>query len=193
MESKCIRVCDASVAVAQISYLTFFRCCSCQVPTHYHDNPKLGRWVHTQRHQRRLQLKGFKSCMTDERAELLDQLGFSWEVRPVAERAQFVWQERYNEVAALGGIQGNLVSQLENHPELHAWCIQQVRRLRFTRDNPQLTSHKALSPSRVQALHDIGITADTELTPSALDSFDISNDMGADDHFDMEDQGGMTL
>jgi hypothetical protein len=33
----------------------------CQVPTHYAKNPKLGRWVHTQRHQRRLQAKGKKS------------------------------------------------------------------------------------------------------------------------------------
>ncbi len=33
----------------------------CQVPTHYVENPKLGRWVHTQRHQRRLQSKGKKS------------------------------------------------------------------------------------------------------------------------------------
>ena len=46
-----------------------------QVPTHYAENPKLGRWVHTQRHQRRLQLKGKKSCMTPERVSLLDQLG----------------------------------------------------------------------------------------------------------------------
>lgn len=33
----------------------------CQVPTHYMENQKLGRWVHTQRHQRRLQSKGKKS------------------------------------------------------------------------------------------------------------------------------------
>lgn len=54
----------------------------CQVPTHCPSNPKLGRWVHTQRHQRRLQLKGKRSCMTHERVELLNSLGFSWEVRP---------------------------------------------------------------------------------------------------------------
>ena len=33
----------------------------CQVPTHYTENPRLGRWVHTQRHQRRLQAKGKRS------------------------------------------------------------------------------------------------------------------------------------
>jgi len=33
----------------------------CLVPTHYADNPTLGRWVHTQRHQRRLQEKGRRS------------------------------------------------------------------------------------------------------------------------------------
>jgi Helicase associated domain len=33
----------------------------CLVPTHYAENPTLGRWVHTQRHQRRLQEKGRKS------------------------------------------------------------------------------------------------------------------------------------
>lgn len=54
----------------------------CQVPTNCRQSPKLGRWVHTQRHQRRLQLRGKKSCMTDERVRMLDSLGFSWEVRP---------------------------------------------------------------------------------------------------------------
>jgi Helicase associated domain len=54
---------------------------NCMVPTHCTENPQLGRWVHTQRHQRRLQLKGKKSCMTDERVQLLDSLGFSWDVR----------------------------------------------------------------------------------------------------------------
>ena len=54
---------------------------NCMVPTHCRENPQLGRWVHTQRHQRRLQLRGKKSCMTDERVQLLDSLGFSWDVR----------------------------------------------------------------------------------------------------------------
>lgn len=33
----------------------------CQVPTHYADNPQLGRWVHSQRHQRRVMEKGGKA------------------------------------------------------------------------------------------------------------------------------------
>jgi len=50
----------------------------CLVPTHYTSNPRLGRWVHTQRHQRRLMMKGKKSSMTEERVKKLDELGFNW-------------------------------------------------------------------------------------------------------------------
>ena len=34
---------------------------NCQVPSSYSDNPKLARWVNTQRHQNNLRLKGKKS------------------------------------------------------------------------------------------------------------------------------------
>jgi hypothetical protein len=50
----------------------------CMVPTQFPENAKLGRWVHTQRFQHRLMLKGRKSSMTEERVKLLEGLGFSW-------------------------------------------------------------------------------------------------------------------
>jgi hypothetical protein len=106
------------------------------VPTHYTENPKLGRWVHTQRHQRRLQTKGKKSCMNPERIDLLDQLGFSWEVRPSLERPRATWQQRLEELEAFHKkTSGNFqVLDPSTMPQLHAWCHEQRNRL-TTLDN----------------------------------------------------------
>ena len=107
----------------------------CQIPTHFQTNPKLGRWVHTQRHQRRLQLKGKKSCMTDERVELLDSLGFSWEVRPhQASRAEDIHHVEpqfgaspieNDDVHGDHNMFGDLLVSIHSddlHPESHAVC-----------------------------------------------------------------------
>jgi hypothetical protein len=48
---------------------------NCNVPCKYPKNPKLGRWVHTQRNQRK------NGELSAERIEILDGIGF-WDYLP---------------------------------------------------------------------------------------------------------------
>jgi hypothetical protein len=159
------------------------------VPTHYTENPKLGRWVHTQRHQRRLQTKGKKSCMNPDRIDLLDQLGFSWEVRPSLERPRATWQQRLEELEAFHKKRSGNFQVLDpsTMPQLHAWCHEQRNRLTTLDNNNNNNSNnntnsttnkdgtnkelstsnnnnnKRMTAERVEALKAIGFTKDTEL------------------------------
>jgi len=64
---------------------------NCLVPLRYRPNPKLGRWVCTQRQQYRLKKTQeeeggveegeMKSMMNEERQKILDNVGFVWTVR----------------------------------------------------------------------------------------------------------------
>jgi hypothetical protein len=134
-----------------------------QVPTHYADNPKLGRWVHTQRHQRRLQQKRKKSCMTQERVDLLDQLEFSWEVRPSLERPRATWQQRLDELKDFYATQQHFRVPPGTHPQLHSWCQEQKHRLKNVEKNSGKDVSRRMGPDRVKELHDMGFTKDVEL------------------------------
>eukprot|EP00814_Leptocylindrus_danicus_P016738 CAMPEP_0116023680 /NCGR_PEP_ID=MMETSP0321-20121206/11774_1 /TAXON_ID=163516 /ORGANISM="Leptocylindrus danicus var. danicus, Strain B650" /LENGTH=358 /DNA_ID=CAMNT_0003495083 /DNA_START=85 /DNA_END=1162 /DNA_ORIENTATION=+ len=48
----------------------------CLVPNHYAGNPKLGRWVHKQRHVYREKKKGNTTQMSNERIKKLEEIGF---------------------------------------------------------------------------------------------------------------------
>jgi len=61
----------------------------------YKANPKLGRWVMTQRRQYTLLMQGKHSAMTLERIEKLECLGFQWSVRPEPE---IVWNEKFQQL-----------------------------------------------------------------------------------------------
>jgi Helicase associated domain len=151
----------------------------CQVPTHYAENPKLGRWTHTQRHQRRLQLKGKKSCITEERIALLDQLGFSWEVRPAMEQPRATWQQRYDELREFHQVHGHFLIPSDLYPKLHRWSLEQRSRLQClgvsgggTAGEANLMSDgqcsRRMGSDRIKALEEIGFTKDTALTESQV-------------------------
>lgn len=61
----------------------------------YKGNPKLGRWVMTQRRQYTLLMQGEHSAMTLERIEKLECLGFQWSVRPEPE---IVWNKKFQQL-----------------------------------------------------------------------------------------------
>ncbi|CAJ1955993.1 unnamed protein product [Cylindrotheca closterium] len=54
---------------------------NCEVPTHYQANKKLATWVKCQRRQYKLYLAGRPSTMNAERVDILNKLGFSWDMR----------------------------------------------------------------------------------------------------------------
>jgi len=142
----------------------------CLVPTHYADNPQLGRWTHTQRHQRRLQSKGKRSCMTKERIAMLDALGFQWEVRPAFERPRATWQQRYDELRIFHMKHGHFrvtpdTTKGDNpdaDPLLHAWALEQRARLRNIEAKGKDSSRR-MGPDRVDALARIGFSRDVDL------------------------------
>jgi hypothetical protein len=151
---------------------------NCQVPTHYTENTKLGRWVHTQRHQRRLQIKGKKSSMTPQRYQLLQQLGFAWEVRPPLERPRATWQQRYDEIRHFHMTHGHFrFIQHPNpvEPELIQWAQEQKARLRAiantttsnSKDTTNTAAARRLAPERVRLLHEIGFHKDVDLGDSS--------------------------
>ena len=140
----------------------------CRVPTHFAENPKLGRWVHTQRHQRRLQSKEKKSCMTQERINLLDKLGFLWEVRPSLERPRATWQQRFEELKQFYSIHNHFLirgSEDSHLSSLNTWCHEQKSRLKKLEKNNGKDWSRRMGPERVKELVSIGFTKDVELVP----------------------------
>lgn len=54
----------------------------CRVPSYSKKYPQLASWVKCQRRQFKLFWEGKRSSMSTERTKLLDDIGFTWEVRP---------------------------------------------------------------------------------------------------------------
>jgi len=67
----------------------------CRVPARFKANPKLGRWVMTQRRQFTLLMQGFPSALTAERIRRLETLGFTWSVRP---EPVTTWNSKFQEL-----------------------------------------------------------------------------------------------
>lgn len=101
--------------------------------------------------------------MTQERIELLDQLGFSWEVRPSLERPRATWQQRLEELQAYHKSYGNFLVDPLVMPQLHAWCHEQRNRLKLLDKNNGKDLSKRMNPERAQALQAVGFTKDTIL------------------------------
>jgi len=53
----------------------------CRVPSYCKENPQLASWVKCQRRQYKLFWEGKRSSMSVERTQMLENVGFTWEVR----------------------------------------------------------------------------------------------------------------
>lgn len=53
----------------------------CNVPSRYKRNHQLAIWVKRQRRQQKSKICGLPNCMTDEREEALDKIGFVWDMK----------------------------------------------------------------------------------------------------------------
>ncbi len=75
-----------------------------RVPARYKHNPKLGRWVMTQRRQFTVLMQGFPSALTTERMNRLNEIGFVWALRadPVT-----MWNRKFGELKAYKKLFGN--------------------------------------------------------------------------------------
>ena len=124
------------------------------------------------------------SCMTPERIALLDQLGFSWEVRPSLERPRATWHQRLEELQTFHKKHGNFKVDVVAMPQLHAWCHEQKSRLKLLEKNNGKDLTKRMNEERVQALEGIGFTKDVELLESGTKSAALasSDDLAAADY-----------
>ena len=106
--------------------------------------------------------------MTQERIDLLNQLDFSWEVRPSLERPRATWQQRLDELTAFFKEQGHFRVDPTTMPELSAWCQDQRQRLKLLKKNQGKDTTKRMNPERVKALADLGFTKESPLIDSHL-------------------------
>ena len=75
-----------------------------RVQARYKPNPKLGRWVMTQRRQFTVLMQGFPSALTTERMNRLNDVGFVWALRadPVT-----TWNRKFGELKGYKRLFGN--------------------------------------------------------------------------------------
>ena len=76
----------------------------CKVPARYKANPKLGRWVMTQRRQFTLLMQGYPSALTAERIQRLESIGFTWSIRPEPIKT---WNRKFQELKVYKNTFGN--------------------------------------------------------------------------------------
>ena len=120
----------------------------CHVPINYKPNLPLSQWTKRQRYQWKLKQDGKPSSLTDEREQLLEDLGFLWDVRHV------IWDTRYRELVQFHKINGhcNVSIGYETYPKLGTWVKCQRRQYQLMKTGQK--SH--MTPVRVQQLNELG-------------------------------------
>jgi hypothetical protein len=107
---------------------------NCLVPTKYMKNPKLGRFVSTQRSQYHSYVKAKEAGnsdlatrhMNEERIAALEAIGFVWTVKGKGledQNANIRWNTRYEELKAYKEQHGDCLipSKYPNNPQLARW------------------------------------------------------------------------
>eukprot|EP00547_Thalassionema_nitzschioides_P016404 CAMPEP_0194231460 /NCGR_PEP_ID=MMETSP0158-20130606/199_1 /TAXON_ID=33649 /ORGANISM="Thalassionema nitzschioides, Strain L26-B" /LENGTH=388 /DNA_ID=CAMNT_0038964095 /DNA_START=149 /DNA_END=1312 /DNA_ORIENTATION=- len=105
----------------------------CLVPHTYPENPTLARWVKRQRYQYKLFQQKEPSSMTQERIDLLHNVGFVWHSHEV------VWQERLSELMEYKKQTGDCLvpSNYRPNPKLATWVKCQRRQYKlYLRGSP---------------------------------------------------------
>ena len=151
----------------------------CNVPITYSSNPTLGRWVHTNRHQEKLRRenrkdgkKSSKSTMTDERFDLLDAIGFNWEVRASTKGGVmkpphlYSWEDRFEELRGFYQTTGHCIVPADHNPYLNQWCSEQKELLMTLQVDPNDSMARArMTDEQVQRLASVGFTSTTDVPP----------------------------
>ena len=120
----------------------FDHCC---VPQSYTENPKLGRWVNTQRSEYKKFLKGKSSKMTTERIEKLNAIDFVWD--PFDKR----WYQKYEALSCYVKEYGDaLVPRIDI--ELGRWVDTQRQQYRKLQRN----GRSSMTEDKVKLLENLG-------------------------------------
>ena len=120
----------------------------------------LGRWVNEQRKQYKSFVRGEKvrGSLTEDKIDLLNAVGFSWEVTPKT-LAKQRWMERYNELKAFETENGRT-----NVPRSHPLG-------RWVHDQRSLRRRNKLSDDHKDLLDKIGFNWGKPQTPSWIERY----------------------
>ncbi len=122
----------------------------CLVPHTYPAKPHLARWVKRQRRQYKLRLEGNKnSTMTEERINILNDIGFVWDSHEV------IWNERFSQLIAYKEKFGHcrVPSYCKECPQLASWVKCQRRQYKLFWEQGKGSS---MNLDRIKLLNSIG-------------------------------------
>lgn len=114
---------NPKVSLWRTNYLALLeyrhRCGHCRVPQDWKENPKLAKWVSTQRRWRAL------GKISQDRVALLEKIGFEWSLGGT-------WDDRFAELCAFKERFGHtrVKAKWEENPLLGAWAVDQRYRRR---------------------------------------------------------------
>jgi len=125
----------------------------CRVPRTYFDNPRLGSWVNFQRSQYKYMQQGKPSQMKQERVDLLNKIGFTWNVIGADGDK---WMEKYEALKEFQSQEGHcrVPTKFKDDPSLGLWVVTQRQNYKFMKEGkPTMMTER-----RAQLLQDIGFT-----------------------------------
>lgn len=130
---------------------------NCRVPARFKKDPKLGRWVMTQRRQFTLLMQGLPSALTAERIRKLEGLGFAWSVRP---EPVATWNQKFHELKAYKATYGNCTvpQRYQANPQLGTWVHTQRRQHKLMIEGKK----SSMSKEKVAALDSVGFDWDAK-------------------------------
>mmetsp|Transcript_6646 Transcript_6646/g.9711 ORF Transcript_6646/g.9711 Transcript_6646/m.9711 type:complete len:482 (+) Transcript_6646:276-1721(+) len=113
---------------------------------------RLGKWVARQRQEYKKMQQGKKSCLNEDRVNMLEAEGFVWIVREPYE--QVPWNQRLSELAAYKEERGTCVvpKNTPGYEQLALWCMNQRQEYRKRKEGKKTK----MTDKRVQQLDDVG-------------------------------------
>ncbi|KAG7373082.1 helicase domain protein [Nitzschia inconspicua] len=127
------------------------------VPHNYGPNKKLAQWVKRQRYQYKLKQEGKHSTLSDEREELLSQVGFIWGSHAAC------WQEHFQSLESFFKVHGHcfVPTDYKRDPSLAVWCKHQRRQMKLFREGRTGT----MTEKRYRCLQSIGFDGNPRNKP----------------------------
>lgn len=153
---------------------------NCLVPNYYPGNEKLGVWVKTQRYQFRLLNDGKTAKISEERVNLLNSVGFVWDVNKMIDAEHKREWDRNLEQLKLYKIENgncNVPSKYTSIPHLGSWMARQRAHYRLIKSGLQSSMTPLQAKKFEYVVYDIGDGVGLESSTSALSGTDeIGND-----------------
>jgi len=134
----------------------------CKVPARFKTNPKLGRWVMTQRRQFTLLMQGYPSALTGERIQRLESIGFTWSIRPEPVKT---WNRKFQELKVYKNTFGNCMvpQRYQANPQLGTWVHTQRRQYKLMIEGKK----SSMTRDKAQALDSLGFFWAAKATSSS--------------------------